>query len=705
MISELLNLADRLSFPSPKAFDQLPVHYLIDLDIEGQLLGITPAYGSTPQKKGEPKLGKLMECPVYFPLSIGKNDKLQAAGGGGKSVAEAGHGDIREIFCSNIKLPNNKPPVIEELQPPADNKNQIPEENEESYESDDSIDTEEFNDDEEENANSRQKQYYRYTNWWKLIKEFKEYAESKKDASHAKALLEFESKKYRLTDDNILSHFHLPDPEKKEDLSRSEEERNKAKSDATKKRNSTLKVIANARFTFRIDGEILIHNTLFKEWWQKAYTDKRSKIIEKLPEGYDSFSKAVDEDRKRLTPVFPHIPNIPEGGMYCPLASFDKATTKSYGLGKFTVSMSLYTSERAASALKWLLREPSSHCKLGDKLVAVFWAKPTGTQSNLPPLDFITALQEPDALQVREFFNNIHGHTAMAPAPAQFYCAILSSPKSRITVRSWHMETIAKVSDAVSRYFQAISLPDAFHSYVKTANKISDMVATTVSPKSKTSPPPELYSKVFQTALFAIPLPHSVLETIITRQCAEFAKGKSDDDKGDFESRLRARTALIKLYFSSNDKNKGNPMNEITHESHNHPAYLCGRVLAVLDKIHNAAHNKSTSSSPAGRYYGAASSTPALVFPRLCKLARIHLEKLDNRGWAYNLDKSLSTLVAQFNEKAKWPRTLSLEDQGRFAIGFYYERNLHNTIQTEPASLDSEQDEETDTEPQSQTIE
>jgi CRISPR-associated protein Csd1 len=115
-------------------------------------------------------------------------------------------------------------------------------------------------------------------------------------------------------------------------------------------------------------------------------------------------------------------------------------------------------------------------------------------------------------------------------------------------------------------------------------------------------------------------------------------------------------------------------MNEQTHENQNHPAYLCGRVLALMDKIHNAAHGKSTASSPAGRYYGSASSTPALVFPRLCKLARIHLEKIENKGWAYNLDRDLTGLVSKFSAQASWPRTLSLEDQGRFAIGFYYER-------------------------------
>ncbi|MBU6410594.1 MAG: hypothetical protein KGR98_09415 [Verrucomicrobia bacterium] len=106
MISELLDLADRLEIPTPRAFDPMPVQYFIDLDGDGQILGITPAYGGTKEESGEPELGKEMACPAYFPLAVGPAGQIQAAGGGGKSVAEPGHGDVREIFCTDIKVPN-----------------------------------------------------------------------------------------------------------------------------------------------------------------------------------------------------------------------------------------------------------------------------------------------------------------------------------------------------------------------------------------------------------------------------------------------------------------------------------------------------------------------------------------------------------------------------------------------------------------------
>lgn len=247
------------------------------------------------------------------------------------------------------------------------------------------------------------------------------------------------------------------------------------------------------------------------------------------------------------------------------------------------------------------------------------------------------------------------------------------------------METLGRVDECAKAYFNAISLPDLFQAGQKKTSPLGEIAAAIVPPKSKAGPSPPTYSTLLRTALFGTLLPHSYLESALSRQSLEFAKGCGEKDRAEFESRLRARTALTKLYFHTHHPKL--IMNEQTHENQNHPAYLCGRVLALMDKIHNAAHGQSTASSPAGRYYGSASSTPALVFPRLCKLVRIHLEKIENKGWAYNLDHDLTGLISKFSAQASWPRTLSLEDQGRFAIGFYYERAPKGD---EPTTVDNQ---------------
>ena len=134
-------------------------------------------------------------------------------------------------------------------------------------------------------------------------------------------------------------------------------------------------------------------------------------------------------------------------------------------------------------------------------------------------------------------------------------------------------------------------------------------------------------------------------------------------------------------------------MEQEKHDIENNPGYLCGRLLAMLDKIHFFAHKESggTNNSPANRVYSVASKTPALIFPRLCNLTRHHLNKIGG-GLAYNLEfgipqdrrkdrvdedwEGLAGICRRLKETSNpgFPRILSLEDQGRFAIGFYYER-------------------------------
>ena len=118
-------------------------------------------------------------------------------------------------------------------------------------------------------------------------------------------------------------------------------------------------------------------------------------------------------------------------------------------------------------------------------------------------------------------------------------------------------------------------------------------------------------------------------------------------------------------------------MNEQHHDKQDHPAYLCGRVLALLDRIHNEGARQIHRIIP-GRPSIMDCSRCGLGISTTLQTGRIHLalvRKDPKRGWlAPLLDKDLSTLIAKFNDGATWPRMLSLEDQGRFAIGFDHER-------------------------------
>ena len=98
--------------------------------------------------------------------------------------------------------------------------------------------------------------------------------------------------------------------------------------------------------------------------------------------------------------------------------------------------------------------------------------------------------------------------------------------------------------------------------------------------------------------------------------------------------------------------------------------YRIGRLFAVLEKVQEEA-NPGINATIRDRFYGSASSTPSTVFPHLMKLKNHHIAKLENRGRAVNLEKIIGEIVDDIQD---FPNHLSLDDQGRFAVGYYHQR-------------------------------
>ncbi len=102
------------------------------------------------------------------------------------------------------------------------------------------------------------------------------------------------------------------------------------------------------------------------------------------------------------------------------------------------------------------------------------------------------------------------------------------------------------------------------------------------------------------------------------------------------------------------------------------PAYLCGRLLAVLERIQYAALGK-TGSTITDRFYGTFSSAPASVMGTLFRKSQAHLAKLrkEKPGSEYALQGKLEEIQRPLTS---FPRTLTLEQQGLFGLGYYHQR-------------------------------
>jgi len=133
-----------------------------------------------------------------------------------------------------------------------------------------------------------------------------------------------------------------------------------------------------------------------------------------------------------------------------------------------------------------------------------------------------------------------------------------------------------------------------------------------------------------------------------------------------------ARLGLLKAYHIRKMRKEGgvsmsNNVEPMLNENHPAPAYHCGRLLAVLAELQHSALGE-VGAGVVQRYYAAASSTPGLVLGRLVRTSQFHLDKLD-RGLARWYENQLAAIWGRLGDQV--PRTLNLEEQSLFALGYY----------------------------------
>jgi len=133
-----------------------------------------------------------------------------------------------------------------------------------------------------------------------------------------------------------------------------------------------------------------------------------------------------------------------------------------------------------------------------------------------------------------------------------------------------------------------------------------------------------------------------------------------------------AGMGLMKAYHLRKERRKGgetmaDDLKPYVNEGHPHPAYHCGCLMAVLAALQRAALG-DVGAGVVQRYYAAASSTPSLVFGRLTRNSQAHINKLTG-GLANWYEEKIATIWGRFRDSL--PKTLTLEEQTLFALGYY----------------------------------
>ena len=277
-----------------------------------------------------------------------------------------------------------------------------------------------------------------------------------------------------------------------------------------------------------------------------------------------------------------------------------------------------------------------------------------------------TFMRDPDPAQVKALLDSVRkGRRGSVDDDTEFYAAALSASGGRAVVRDWIDTTVGSVRERVGRWFdlqRIIDPRDEDPTGVAEPGRPLSLFRLAVSTVRKADDLPVTTSRaLFRCALRGTPLPMEIAFQAVRRNRAE--QGVS-----------RERAALIKLVWLGQPNRERQLAKEQNYmvaldNERPEPAYHCGRLLAVIESVQYAAP-RQVNATVVDRFYGAASATPAVVFGVLLRDTQPRLAKLDAKSRG-GLQKRLMEVCGQIEA---FPKTLSLEQQALFSLGYYHQR-------------------------------
>ena len=352
-------------------------------------------------------------------------------------------------------------------------------------------------------------------------------------------------------------------------------------------------------------------------------------------------------------------------------------------------------SERAVfaytTALNALLAPDSRRrIQIGDS-TTVFWAEAADGEAAASTAEGLFRMvadppsDKQEARRVRDVLEKVaSGRPLPEVVPGvcedtRFYILGLAPNAARISVRYWHVDSIGTLARRIGEHWSDLRLvPEPW----QTPPAAWRLLYETAVRRDAKNIQPTLGGALMRAILTGSRYPRSLLAAVVIRM------------RADKEiSGLRAAICKAVLVRDHRLDKKDEEIPVSLNRDDPNPAYRLGRLFAVYEGVQRAAL-KGINATIKDRYYGAASVTPASIFPILERGSAYHLATLrkDKGGLATFFDREIDSIMSGIDTSL--PRSLRLEDQGRFALGYHHQRDQQFSKRNSDNSSNDTEDQE-----------
>lgn len=373
----------------------------------------------------------------------------------------------------------------------------------------------------------------------------------------------------------------------------------------------------------------------------------------------------VTGERTEISRIHRNIKGVPGAqSSGAALVSFNAPSFESYGKEQsYNAPVGKYAEFAYTSALNYLLAQRKYIFPLGDSKI-VYWAE----EAKLEYQDVLLALLNPvkdNQNEVHAFFEKLRKDEQimindMELNPSQkFYILCLAPNAARLSVRFFYQSSFGNITKNLACHYERMQMIKPKWEEREYLG-IEDMLKETVNMNSRDKKPiSNMAAMVFSAILQNSRYPASLYTDALIRIRAE---------QGCV---TWGRASIVKAFLMKNHKNTEGEICMGLNEESNDVAYVLGRLFSVLESIQTDA-NPGIKSTIRDRYFNSACATPASVFPVLFKLKNSHIKKMEREKESAKVyyEKLLTQIVGKLE---MYPKRLSLEEQGRFILGYYHQ--------------------------------
>ncbi|HAJ26372.1 MAG TPA: type I-C CRISPR-associated protein Cas8c/Csd1 [Syntrophus sp. (in: bacteria)] len=431
-----------------------------------------------------------------------------------------------------------------------------------------------------------------------------------------------------------------------------------------------LKAKPTDKVTLRIGSKFPLESSLWHSWWQEwrstLITAKSATKDKNKSEPTNTVRCFITGELIEPVRVSPKISGLSDvGGMSAgdSLCSFKQESFCSYG---FEQAYNAAVSESATNAYRAALDELIK--KHGRRLAGakvIHWFKKKDLPKDDDPLAWLVESEEQQNRNAQQLAKELLTAIKTGKRPDLtdnfFYALTLSGASGRVMIRDWMEGQFEELVTNIMNWFDDFAIAHRASGGLAPNPKFMAVLGATVQELDNLNGP--FVTKMWRTAVKNELIPEYALAQVLSRFKVDIIEDTPVN---------HAAMGLMKAYHLRKERKKGgetmvDDLKPYLNEAHPHSAYHCGRLMAVLADLQRAAMG-DVGAGVVQRYFAAASSTPALVLGRLTRNSQAHLNKLTG-GRAYRYEEKIAAIWGRIKDSL--PKTLTLEEQSLFALGYY----------------------------------